>query len=70
MQQLKIKITITVGLILCGLTTMSQKTSRFTFGKKDSAAIFRGFGVGFEYYSGHEKMSKLVKFKRDPHRRI
>ncbi len=29
------------------------KTGKLTFGKKDSTDMFRGFGVGFEYFSGY-----------------
>ena len=50
---------IPIGLVLLGLTAMSQKTRTFTFGK-DSTDMFRGFGLGFEYYSGHKKMSKII----------
>ncbi len=47
------------------INSFSQKNSTFTFGKTDSTK-FRGFGVGFEYYSGHKEISKIFKFKRDP----
>jgi hypothetical protein len=66
MQQFNAKIIITVGLVLFSLTAISQKTGEFTFGKKDSSDLFRGFGIGFEYLSGHKEMSKIFKFKRDP----
>jgi len=55
--------------LLCFLSfsinSFSQKTSTFTFGKTDSTK-FRGFGIGFEYYSGHKEVSKIFKFKRNP----
>ncbi|MBX2959842.1 MAG: hypothetical protein KF732_07775 [Flavobacteriales bacterium] len=58
------KILITIGFAFFTLSTLAQ-TGKFTFGKSDST-IFRGFGVGFEYYSGHKELSKIFKFKRNP----
>jgi len=62
---LNTKILITIGLILCSLTAISQKTGKLTFGK-DSTDMFRGFGVGLEYFSGHKELSKIFTFKRNP----
>ncbi len=53
-----------VGLLILCLTSVAQSSS-WTFSKTDSTT-FRGLGVGFEYYSGHEKFSKIFKFKRNP----
>tara|TARA_B100000809_G_scaffold265497_1_gene324516 strand:+ start:4049 stop:4657 length:609 start_codon:yes stop_codon:yes gene_type:complete len=59
------KIIIIVGLVLFSLTAMSQKTGKFTFGNKDSDK-FRGFGIGYGFYSGHKELSKIFTFKRKP----
>lgn len=62
MNQLRILITILFTFFT--LSILAQ-TGKFTFGKSDST-IFRGFGIGFEYYSGHKELSKIFKFKRNP----
>ena len=43
----------------------AQGSGTFKVAKADLLKL-RGFGVGFEYYSGHKNVSKLFRFKRKP----
>jgi hypothetical protein len=59
------KIINTLILIIILTTSFFGQSNTWTFNKTDSTT-FKGLGLGFEYYSGHENISKNIKFKRTP----
>lgn len=45
--------------------SISAQNNKWTFGNSNTQN-FKGFGLGYEYYTGHEELSKNFKFKRSP----